>query len=81
MSLPADFLFGFATAAAQIEGGGEKSERASGRGLSVRSFPVPSICNDDCRELRFVRRRYGMTFVHNLGRSKMDRASCGLVII
>ena len=33
--LPKDFLFGFATAAAQIEGGGEEKEKASGRGLSV----------------------------------------------
>lgn len=35
MTLPKDFLFGFATAAAQIEGGGADKEKASGRGLSV----------------------------------------------
>lgn len=34
-TLPTDFLFGFATAAAQIEGGGPDAEKASGRGDSV----------------------------------------------
>ncbi|WWD22919.1 hypothetical protein CI109_107414 [Kwoniella shandongensis] len=33
--LPADFLYGFATAAAQIEGGGAEEEKASGRGDSI----------------------------------------------
>ena len=33
--LPADFIWGFETASAQIEGGSEVEERAS-RGLSVR---------------------------------------------
>lgn len=35
MSLRSDFMWGFATAAAQIEGGGEEQEKASGRGDSV----------------------------------------------
>lgn len=35
MALRNDFLWGFATAAAQIEGGGEEQERAAGKGLSV----------------------------------------------
>lgn len=30
-----DFLWGFATAAAQVEGGGEEQELASGKGPSV----------------------------------------------
>ena len=30
-----DFMWGFATAAAQIEGGGQEKEKASGRGRSV----------------------------------------------
>ncbi|WWC95633.1 hypothetical protein V866_002498 [Kwoniella sp. B9012] len=34
-TLPTDFLFGFATAAAQIEGGGPDAEKASGRGDSI----------------------------------------------
>lgn len=34
--LPKDFIFGFATAAAQVEGGGAEKEAASGRGDSVR---------------------------------------------
>ncbi|GMK59288.1 hypothetical protein CspeluHIS016_0703030 [Cutaneotrichosporon spelunceum] len=34
-SLRADFIWGFATAAAQIEGGGEEQEKASGRGPSI----------------------------------------------
>jgi beta-glucosidase len=33
-----DFLFGYATAAAQIEGGGQDKEDASGRGRSVSSI-------------------------------------------
>ena len=33
--LPKDFIFGFATAAAQVEGGGAEKEAASGRGDSV----------------------------------------------
>jgi hypothetical protein len=32
-----DFMWGFATAAAQIEGGGKEKEEASGRGRSVSS--------------------------------------------
>lgn len=35
-ALRKDFLFGFATASAQIEGGGKEAEAASGRGPSVR---------------------------------------------
>jgi beta-glucosidase/6-phospho-beta-glucosidase/beta-galactosidase len=35
MSFHKDFLYGFATAAAQIEGGGITSEKLSGRGDSV----------------------------------------------
>ncbi len=34
-----DFLFGFATAAAQIEAGGEEKEIASGKGPSVSVSP------------------------------------------
>nr|XP_018260078.1 uncharacterized protein I303_06995 [Kwoniella dejecticola CBS 10117]OBR82236.1 hypothetical protein I303_06995 [Kwoniella dejecticola CBS 10117] len=34
-ALPRDFLYGFATAAAQIEGGGAESEKESGRGDSI----------------------------------------------
>jgi beta-glucosidase len=41
--LPKDFLFGFATAAAQIEGGGEDAEKASGRGRSVRETPATDV--------------------------------------
>ena len=33
--LPEGFLYGFSTAAAQIEGGGEEAEKASGRGDSI----------------------------------------------
>lgn len=40
-SLRSDFIWGFATAAAQIEGGGADQEKASGRGPSVsRLSPV-----------------------------------------
>jgi len=35
MALRKDFLYGFATASAQIEGGGPESEKESGRGMSV----------------------------------------------
>ncbi|WWC92590.1 uncharacterized protein L201_007549 [Kwoniella dendrophila CBS 6074] len=34
-TLPKGFLYGFATASAQIEGGGEESEKESGRGDSI----------------------------------------------
>jgi beta-glucosidase len=37
MALRDDFMWGFATAAAQIEGGGEAQEKASGKGPSVSS--------------------------------------------
>jgi hypothetical protein len=33
-----DFMWGFATASAQIEGGGKEKEEASGRGRSVSSL-------------------------------------------
>jgi len=35
MALRKGFLYGFATASAQIEGGGPESEKESGRGMSV----------------------------------------------
>jgi hypothetical protein len=35
LQLRDDFMWGFATASAQIEGGGEDKEKASGRGRSV----------------------------------------------
>lgn len=35
MALRDDFIWGFATAAAQIEGGGAEQEKASGKGPSV----------------------------------------------
>jgi len=35
LTLRDDFMWGFATASAQIEGGGEGKEKASGRGRSV----------------------------------------------
>lgn len=35
MALRDDFIWGFATAAAQIEGGGVEQEKASGKGPSV----------------------------------------------
>lgn len=37
MALRNDFMWGFATAAAQIEGGGAEQEAASGKGPSVSS--------------------------------------------
>ena len=35
-----DFMWGFATASAQIEGGGKEKEEASGRGRSVCTYMV-----------------------------------------
>lgn len=43
MSFRSDFHWGFATAAAQIEGAGKESELASGRGPSVSCLQVPLI--------------------------------------
>ena len=40
MPFSKDFLYGFATASAQIEGGGVVSEKLSGRGDSVGDVPV-----------------------------------------
>lgn len=39
-----DFMWGFATAAAQIEGGGKEKEEASGRGRSVSGSSLYPSC-------------------------------------
>ncbi|WOO77170.1 Beta-glucosidase 1B [Vanrija pseudolonga] len=51
MALRNDFLWGFATAAAQIEGGGEEQERAAGKGLSIWDWfcEKPGVIRDGAK--------------------------------
>jgi hypothetical protein len=44
MSFRKDFLYGFATAAAQVEGGGAVTEKLSGRGDSVSLAWLLAVC-------------------------------------
>lgn len=53
-----DFMWGFATASAQIEGGGKEKEIASGRGRSVSAlyYSFESILGADLVDLGYAMR-------------------------
>lgn len=66
MCFDKDFLYGFATAAAQIEGGGATSEKLSGRGDSVSLTPTSGLVRG-AETFRF-----GTSFVLRRDISKME---------
>jgi hypothetical protein len=51
-----DFMWGFATASAQIEGGGKEKEEASGRGRSVSLTPASLGVLADISDLGYALR-------------------------
>jgi len=51
-----DFMWGFATASAQIEGGGKDKEEASGRGRSVSLLVACNHVVADCIDLGYALR-------------------------
>jgi hypothetical protein len=64
-----DFMWGFATAAAQIEGGGKDKEEASGRGRSVRS-PYCACRAYALADMRCPRTQCGVGIVSSAARNR-----------
>jgi len=57
--LRSDFMWGFATASAQIEGGGKEKEEASGRGRSVSVMTACLLVVADSIDLGHALRQRG----------------------